>query len=456
MDYQSIVKYIWSLKNFETNPPQSGDAYSLDRVFELLNALGNPQNKLAIIHVAGTKGKGSTTIYLESIIRACGYKTGCYTSPHLFSPRERISISGKPITKEEFVEVAEIIISASRGFTELTSFEFLTAMAFLKFYLENVDFVVLEVGLGGRLDATNTIETSLVSVITPISFDHSLVLGSTLDKIAFEKAGIIKQSTPVVVSKQIKVAEKTIINVAETRNAPYYLVDNIVSLTRKSQWLNGQTFDVSFSDQRLISGVESKSVTNLFLPLLGFHQIENAATALTAIKIIPDNIKCSVENIRNGLANAVWPCRTEVVSTSPFVMIDGAHNDASSRALARTVRELKESNVVSWDHLTLVLGISSDKDASSIFQPLMHLVDNLIVTRANHPRSAQISEVYKQINRFSQTSMVEIPAVLGYEKLSDAVSKSMSLAGVRGAVIITGSLFLAAEARLIFVNDVVD
>lgn len=456
MDYKESIDFVWSLVNYETNPPQSSDAYSLDRMFNLLNRLENPQDKIKVIHIAGTKGKGSTTAIINSLLISHGFKTGCYISPHLYSPRERITISGNLISKNDFTDMVNFIYEKSKDLVDLTSFEFLTAIAFLYFWKSQVDYAILEVGLGGRLDATNTIKTAMASIITPISFDHMNILGSTLADIALEKAGIIKTGVPLIISKQNNIAKSAILSVVQDEKSKVYYVPDIISTKRKELSLKGQLFNLDIDKGKFPDRMIPGRMDNLYIPLHGHHQIENASTAITALCALSNEIVLNTKQLRDGLANTKWPCRTEIVSVSPFVMIDGAHNDDSARALSRTLRELKDENIISWDNLTLVLGISRDKMPDAILQSLLYLIDNLIITQAKNPRAAYANDINERLNNYHKRTSIPLPPTYLYSSSDEAISKALYLAGDTGAIVITGSLFLAAETRLAFINDFVE
>jgi dihydrofolate synthase/folylpolyglutamate synthase len=391
---------------------------------ELLNYLGNPHQGIKSVHIAGTKGKGSTAAMIASVLSASGYKTGLYTSPHLHSPRERIQIDGKPITPEELVLMTQKIIPAlskpsSYGFR--TTFEVLTALSFLYFKERAVDYQVVEVGLGGRLDATNVIQP-LVAVITSISLDHTEVLGATLDKIAKEKAGIIKPRGIVVSSPQPIEAQRVIQEVCRERGAKLIQVGEEITWRCLYVSKGGQSFEVK--------GL--KGEYQLFLPLLGEHQLENAAAAIATLEQLNDP-KITPQSIAKGLSKVSWEGRLQILQEKPLIIVDGAHNAYSAQRLREAI--LRH---FPFQKLLLIMGASVDKDIAGMVRELSPLSPHVFVTTSKHPRAAPAEVLASEWERQGFKPCLS-------HSLPQAINQALSQAGEGDLVLATGSLFIAAE-----------
>jgi dihydrofolate synthase / folylpolyglutamate synthase len=429
MDYRSAVDFILSFADYE-RAPRSAMVFDLRRLFQLLERLGNPQAGPLPVHVAGTKGKGSTAAMIASILEAAGYRTGLYTSPHLFSINERIQIDGKPISGEDFARLVETLIPEVEAvnrvaeYGRLTTFELLTALAFLFFREKEADVAVLETGLGGRLDATNVVGPG-VSVITSISYDHTDVLGDTLAKIAGEKAGIIKPGSVVVSAPQPPEAMAVIERVCRERG---------VRLVRIGEAVTWRPGNFSPQEQRFeLAGLRGRY--ELVLPLLGEHQLENAAVAVAAVELLADRgVGVSGENIVIGLARVRWPGRLQVLRENPWVIADCAHNAYSMGKLVAALRRY-----FSFDRATFVLGVSADKDITGMAAELAALPARIIVTGARHPRALRPDRLAAEFSRRGM-AVREVPAVAG------AVDLALADAGAGDLVCITGSVFVVAEA----------
>ena len=427
MNYQEALSYILSFTDFEKLPPSYWSReFDLRRMDEFLERLGNPHLAPRSVLVAGSKGKGSTVAMIASALSAAGYRTGLYTSPHLHTFRERIRIDGELIGEEELAAVTDRLkpeveaVNLRHAYGELTTFEILTAMAFTYFRDRKVDFQVLEVGLGGRLDATNVVRPE-VSVITSISMEHAEVLGNSLEQIAREKAGIIKPGAVVVSSPQRSEAAEAIRAVWLEKGARVIVVGRDVSWRKLASDINGQTFEVK----------GKAGSYNLTIPLLGDHQLENAATAVTALEVLG----VDAENIAQGLATVRWPGRLEILCQSPIFLVDGAHNHESARRLKDALK-----HNLDFDRLILILGVSSDKDMAGIVQELAALSSFAIVTRSRHPRALEPALLLEELER--QGVRGEIA-----ESVSVAVERALQIAGPKDLVCTTGSLFVVAEAR---------
>ncbi|MBR5230588.1 MAG: bifunctional folylpolyglutamate synthase/dihydrofolate synthase [Firmicutes bacterium] len=369
-----------------------GSILGLERMNMLLELLGNPEKDLKVIHVAGTNGKGSTCRYIYSVLKAGGYKVGLYTSPFLEVFNERIELDGQYISDEDLAAYTDRVLECVKVITERgdqspTEFEVITALAFLYFKEKGCDFVVLEVGLGGRGDSTNVVEKPLVSVIVSISFDHTDRLGNTIAEIAAEKAGIIKKGCPVVTSctdedalKVIKAAaEENQCMYLETRNVPYNISEEILS---------GYKFDVT------IQGTEFKDIE---ISMSGKHQIDNAKAALAALNIMEINgdIKLSREALYEGFKTAKQIGRFETMSAEgekPLVIIDGAHNEDGAKALRRAMESF-----CAGKKILMVTGMLADKDAESILKEFTAITKDFIVTEPVNPRALETSALRAKI-----------------------------------------------------------
>jgi dihydrofolate synthase/folylpolyglutamate synthase len=407
-----------------------------------LELLGNPQNDYQVVHVAGTKGKGSVCALIASGLRAAGYRVGLYTSPHLQDYAERIQVDGQPIGHDELVALLEEVKPSIEQVHELTTFEITTALGFLYFSRQKVQVAVVEVGLGGRLDATNLVDP-LVSVITTLSYDHMAVLGDTLDKIATEKAGIIKPGKPVVSTPQKDEALKVIQRTARERNSPLALVGSDYLFSPVSHSLDGQSLFVwTAAEQphmdKYLEGADRGGWQPLCLniPLLGYHQVENAATAYAALLTARKHgLKIEIEDIQRGFASVVWPARFEILRREPPFVIDSAHNGDSALKLRLTLDDYFPGRPV-----VLLFGASEDKDIRGIFTALLPRVKQVIATQSVHPRALATDKIVTWVHQFGIPAQAVLP-------LEDALTKALEAAGNEAIVVATGSLFIAAAAR---------
>jgi dihydrofolate synthase/folylpolyglutamate synthase len=409
MNYSESVQYLYSLGN-EVLTAKLG----LDRIRALLEALCNPHRAGRWIHVAGTNGKGSTSAMIEAGLRAAGIRTGLYISPHLVEPTERIQIAGHPVSREQFAftftsvhETAERMRASGALDMHPTYFETVTAMAFVLFAAEKVHMAVLEVGLGGRLDATNVVAPELC-VITPIDFDHQMFLGDTIEQIAAEKAGILKPGVPAVFAEQRPEAERVL---GEHARGPY---------TFSRDWAITDLAMDARGSRFCLRGVP------ITCPLAGEHQVENArvaAIALTELGVSPE-----------GIAATRWPARLEHVSEQPEILIDGAHNPAGVRALVAYIRRFYMGRRRIW----IVYGALRDKPVAEMASMLFPLADRLILTAPANTRAMPPEDIPAPGARITYS----IAEAIGL--LDDA--------GPEDAVFITGSLYLAGEARALLVK----
>ena len=369
MTYQETLDYIHNVNWCFCKP-------GLERTRELCEKLGNPEKALRYIHVAGTNGKGSTCAMLESILRAAGYKTGLYTSPYVRRFNERMQVNGEPISDEELIEVTGQVRKFADSMTDKpTEFELITAIAFEYFYRQKVDVVVLEVGLGGRLDSTNVIENPLLSIITGIAFDHIAQLGNTLHAIAAEKAGIIKEGRPALFGgKTSGSACRTVGAVAEMRHAPFYRVDRSTCKIKEYS-LDGTVFD--YEDYK-----------DLELSLLGTYQPFNAATVLTAVKLLREQgMEISEEAVREGLKSVRWQARFELVCKDPVVIFDGGHNPQGVEAAVKSITKYFPDQKVN-----LLSGVMADKAYDEMIEQIKTVAAKVFTVTPNNPRALAAEE----------------------------------------------------------------
>ena len=435
--YNRALDYLYSYVDYSLKhiSELAKAEFNLDRMFALMEQLGNPQNKYPIIHVAGTKGKGSVAALCASALQAAGYKTGLYTSPHLWDYVERIQINGEPISHEQLIELVEEVKPAVAKIPKLTTFEITTAIGLLAFAKNEVDAAVIEVGLGGRLDATNIV-TPRVSVITSLSYDHMAVLGNTLAAIAGEKAGIIKEGIPVVSAPQTEEALQVLERVAKEKDGLFFLVGQHVKFERLTSSLEGQSLRVSSFALRHVEDTRfplatQPEVLDLTIPLLGAHQVENAAIAYTALQA--SGIPISDQSIRKGFAQVKWPARFELLRRDPPVVIDSAHNRDSARRLRETLDEYFPGVPV-----ILIFCALEDKDISGMLEELKPRLERVVATRADHPRAPSAEWMAEQVEKAG------IP-VERATPVSSALERALELAGENKLVLSAGSVAFAGE-----------
>jgi dihydrofolate synthase/folylpolyglutamate synthase len=429
--YQNALDYLYSFVDFsmQKSVTYSPDRFKLERMQTLLASLGNPQDKYPVVHVAGTKGKGSVCILCTSALIQAGYKVGLYTSPHLDDYAERIQINNEFIPHADFAALVDEIKPYVAVIPELTTFEITTALAFLYFARQNIEAGVIEVGLGGRLDATNVVKPK-VSVITSLSYDHTLLLGETLAQIAGEKAGIIKTGIPVVNSPQTEEAQLVIEHVAKEHFSPLIQVGRDWLFEPVSHSLEGQTLRVWSS----VANPESSTL--LSTSLLGAHQLANAATAYATLQVArQQGIKINEKSIHEGFSRAFWPGRFEIVQYTPPVILDCAHNRDSAAKLCLTLEEYyPEKSVV------LIFGASEDKDIQGMLDELMPKVTDLITVKSFHPRAIDPDKLVEMAKKYNRS-------VHCVEHIPEAIEKALQTIGQGQLVLITGSIFVVAEAR---------
>lgn len=465
MTYPETVKYLESFIDYEKIPQfPYKESFKLERIKEFLAALDQPQDKIRCIHIAGTKGKGSVCAFIAYILKQAGYKVGLYTSPHLCDFRERIRILDskfetqsldklkidpersrmgqnsklefeRMISEDEIVNLTEKLRPAIERFTQkskyqaLSFFEVYTALALVYFKEKNVDFAVLETGLGGRLDATNVVRP-LICGITSISYEHTQKLGNTLREIAAEKAGIIKERDSIVIAApQEKEAQDVIRKRCKEQGARLFQINQDIFFEEVDSNQEGQLFNIStaFSEY-----------PHLKIKLLGRHQLINATLALGIVEALRYyDIFIGLDAIRQGLYNTIWPGRLEIRRREPYVVLDGAQNVQSSYVLKEAIKSF-----FNYRRLILILGISKDKDIKGVCEVLFDLADEIIITKADNPRAALPKTI-----RDETQDLVHRAKIYLTNNVKEALELGRLKAGPNDLILITGSLFVAGEAR---------
>lgn len=428
MNYRDALNYLYSFTDYEQRgfAIYAPEYYSLERVDRLLALLGNPHHEFRVVHVAGTKGKGSTAAMIESVLRSAGHATGLYTSPHLHTFRERIQANGSLIPEPDVARFVELLRRHMGKVPRITTFEAMTALALTWFAEQEIEWAVLEVGLGGRLDATNAV-TPVVSVITPISLDHTAILGDTIAQIATEKAGIIKEGVPVVSAPQTAEALGVIQATCDRLGAPLVLVGRDWTWEVSSASLDGQVVNVV--DRR-------NGAIELRLLLLGEHQALNATTSLAVLRLLSDmGVSIGRDAMREGLQSVHWPGRFEVLSRTPLVVVDSAHNGDSAKKLMAALKEYCR-----YGRLYMVMGASADHATPEVLHALLSEARFAIATKTRHPRAA--SPDWLQARAAELGLSMEVS-----ESVARALNRALELAGPNDLICCAGSVFVAAEAR---------
>lgn len=418
MTYTAAVSYLYSLQ-------KHGIKLGLDTMTALVGRLGMPQARYPTLHIAGTNGKGSTAAMTAAMFQAGAHRVGLYTSPHLVEFRERIRVDGLMIAESDIARLTERVRGVSEPDLSPTFFEFTTAIAFQYFAESQIDLAVLEVGLGGRFDATNVV-SPVASAITTIALDHQQYLGSTLESIAFEKAGIIKPNVPVILGRLPDEARETIERIATERNAP-------LSCLGRDFQVAGET-PAHFS----YSGFGAR-YDDLSCPLLGAHQLANCACALSLVEAAKRHrLAIGEAAIRKGLREVQWEGRLEVVARDPLTVLDGAHNPGAAQALADYLRAFRLSNPLS--RVILVLAMMRDKDHRGFVEPLHGLVDEVVLTQADLKRSATVEELLPIIGGIW-------PQLRTNTRVAGALGEARRLARPEDLICVTGSLMLVGEVK---------
>jgi dihydrofolate synthase/folylpolyglutamate synthase len=433
LNYDEALDYLYSLINYEVKRPEryTPEVISLQRPRELLAALGNPHDRYPAIHVTGTKGKGSVSAMCFSALRAAKLKVGLYSSPHLQDFRERFRLNESLIEPEALTDLVERVKPLVKRIPGLTWFEVITAIAFTYFAEQEVDVAVIEVGLGGRLDATNLISKPLAAVITSLSYDHMHLLGNTLSEIAFEKAGIIKPGSPVVSAPQHAEALAVIERTALERGAPLTLVGRDWPVHPGLMDVHGQEFT---------AGRAGETLHSYWTPLIGAHQAINGAVALATLDHArAAGLPIDETAMRAGLHEVNWPGRFEIVERAPWLILDVAHNAESAEWLAQTLTALFPNR--KW---TLVFGAFADKDVDGMFRALLPIAERLIVMKAMNPRAFDTDVLAEKAHAAGFAGPIEpIPSA------GDALARAREVAGADGLITVTGSLSLVGEMRAI-------
>ena len=417
MDYDQALKYIEGVSYLGVKP-------GLERVSALLGRLGHPERKTRFVHVAGTNGKGSTSVMTASALSACGYKTGLYTSPHLARVNERMRLDGAEIPDGEFARVVSALASAAEGLTEpCTEFELLTAAALLWFAEAGADIAVLEVGMGGRFDATNVIPRSECAVITNIGLDHTAVLGDTVEAIAAEKAGIFKGGRAVSYEQPESVA--AVLRSAAAKTGTELTFADFSKIEPLSDSVEGQRFRFEGEEYSI--------------RLLGAHQLKNAAVALTAL----DTLRRSgwdlpAEGVRKGLAAAVWPARFELVERAPLFVVDGGHNPQCVAATAEAIRRYMPGG-----RCVILMGVLADKNWSAMIDILADVAEGFVCAAPDSPRALPAADLGAELLRRGLHAEV-------CSSVPEAVEAAKALAGPDGAVCSVGSLYMSGAVRACF------
>jgi len=442
--YSYAFNYIYSLEKY-------GIRLGLKRIKTLLKYLGNPQDKVNIVHVAGTNGKGSTAALAASILMKAGYKVGLYTSPHLVRFNERIRIDGKEIPDNN---IAELVKRIRNGCQNYTFFECITAMAFLYFAEKKVDFAVMEVGLGGRLDATN-VGRPLVSIITNIAKDHEAVLGNRIKDIAFEKGGIIKRDGILISAETKPAAVGVLRNACRKKGAVLYrlnkdfFIEN--TLVPIPKWDAGQSATLKKKGEMgFVFKGRRWFYQDLTLNLLGRHQYLNVACALAALEILEEKgYRISESAVRKGLQGVLWSGRLECISKKPLIILDCAHNPAGAAVLRDALLDFQMNNKNNKTKIILVLGVMADKDIKGILSILLPIADMVILTCPQLERAASVELLYKHVLAYVNMGKVGRYAdkVRRIDGVKDACLYAIAEASVNDMICITGSVFTVGEAK---------
>jgi len=432
MEYKEALAYLRQLTQYGYN-------FGLERIKELTRRLGSPQDNMSFIHVGGTNGKGSVASMVASILQEAGYRVGLFTSPHLHSYRERMRINGALISPQKLAQLMEHLRPiledmVQEGFEHPTEFEVNTALALEYFAEEEVDIGVLEVGLGGRIDSTNVIDTSLVTVITNVAMDHMDYLGPTLDSIAREKAGIIKKGGVVVTGAEAPEALDIIEETCRDKGALLYIVGKDVTWEVERADLCGCTFN--------LRGL-TREYKGLRVRLLGRHQVKNAALAVTCVEaaLLHRGLAIEEEHVKRGLEKTCWPGRLEIVSSKPMVVIDGAHNYDGACRLREAMDEL-----FPLQPYILVIGMLADKEREKVVAQLVPGAKKVIVTRPNSFRAGDWEKIADFVKAYGREAEI-------VSEVEGAVARALDQAKDEDLILITGSLYMIADARACFIQD---
>lgn len=428
MNYKQAMDYIKEVGNFGSN-------YGLERTERILEILGNPHKKMKCIHIAGTNGKGSTTSIINSILIEEGFKVGMYTSPFLEEFEERIQINKENIKKEDLAIFVETVKEAvdkviEEGYSHPTEFEIITCVMFEYFYKNKVDYAVIEVGLGGRLDSTNVV-SPILTVITSIGLDHTNLLGNTIEEIAGEKGGIIKNNVPLILYPQKESVKKEILKIAKEKNSKVYIVNE------KNSKL------ISINKEKFYQNIEVKGLKRdykLKLRLLGEHQVLNCNVAINAVEVLSKIEDFNINNIEKGVFNAKWIGRLEVLRENPLIVIDGAHNIQGIKMLKKNILEYFD-----YDDMYLLIGILSDKQVDDMIKEIVPLSKKVIALTPHSDRAELASELREHIKMVNKN-------VLSFEDYNEGLEEILKDAKENDLILVTGSLYMIGDMRKIINN----
>lgn len=431
MTYEETIDKIHSFGKF-------GSKLGLERMAKLMSLLGNPEHKMKIIHVAGTNGKGSVCRYLYSILQENGYKAGLYTSPYLERFTERIEFNGAEISPEDLTKYTEIVLEkaaemVAQGDESPTEFELITAIGFLYFADRDMDFLLLEVGLGGTGDSTNVIKDPVAAVITSISYDHMEYLGDSLEKIAIEKSGIIKPGVPVIFSVKDEGAAAAIQGIARERGSQFYDV-SAKPVDNLCKSVDGYTFDAV---------IEGKDYKDLAISMIGMHQVSNAVCALTVAEVLQEKglLKLDREKVYGGMKKAKQTGRLEIIQKDPYIIIDGAHNEAGAEALAMAVKEHLPNH-----RILMVIGMLADKKIDGLIEQFGAIGTDFVATEPDNPRKLSAEALCKAVSDTGK-NCIAIPDI------EEACKYAGERLGEYDAVVFGGSLYLIGKVRGIVRNE---
>ena len=429
MNYQECIHYLEKEVGFGSVP-------GLERIELLCKKLGNPEQKISVIHIAGTNGKGSAVAMLASILKEAGYRVGTYTSPHLERYNERYLINGEEISDAAFAEEITLMKEvceelAAEGKPVPTLFEIVTGAAFHYFHKQKVDVLIAEVGLGGRFDATNIVPSPILSIIMTISIDQTDYVGDTIEKIPAEKSGIIKKKCPVVLYSQDEIVYNIMKDAADRLDAPFYCL-NDAEIDVASQTLEGTVFSVKN---------KSMSLENLKLSLLGSYQIGNCLAVLQACSVLNERgLSLSEEAVRKGLENVRWAGRMEICGREPLVILDGAHNTDGIAQLAKSLSVYFKDKKV-----TLILGVLGDKEYTKMAEHILPHADSVILTEPHSERKLDVFSLARSISNHNGAIYTE-------KEIEDAYEKARSITPADGIILCCGSLYMIGAMRTYITN----
>lgn len=431
MNYEEAIDFIHSTYKF-------GSKLGLENIRKLTELLGNPQDSYKIIHVAGTNGKGSTCSLIREVLIEAGYKTGFFISPYLEEFNERVQVNKEPIDKESLARITALVkdkinIMLAEGFNHPTEFEVITAIGFEYFKEQNIDFLVLEVGLGGRFDSTNIVKSPLVSVITSISYDHTDYLGDTLEKIAYEKAGIIKENSNVVIYPQGDNVKDVIKSKAAENNTKVYEAD-ASHIEKSNSSIKGQEFKYLKKDVFQID--------ELKINLLGDHQLLNALTALLALEVVKkEGYNISSENVKNGFMNCKFPGRFEIVNENPLIILDGGHNEDGIEKFAKTIKEYFNDKKIIF-----FFAMVKDKDQAGVIKHIVPISKEIYTLTPESPRALSAEDLSEMVKKQSN---IKVTPLESYQDILTVIKN----ANKSDIIAFAGSLYMIGSVRTLLRNN---